>query len=396
MSSFIGRGLEATRKRQYVRLPTYKFLVETRYLRAPYSRRHAGTTAQRYSDSPNSGGSSHCKMSTDDMPGIEQENRRSTRVGSESTNGIVVLALIAAALLLWWLCRWHPSILPFWAPWEFSWVQFLTIWLTAWWYLRGVAVTPAAERPSIAQILFFLVGLSVVYAMVQTRFEYVAEHMFFLNRIQHIGMHHVGPLLIALSWPGASLKRGIPLRLQHLVDHPFTRKSVNIIQQPLLAALLFVGLIAFWLIPIVHFRAMINPSLYAVMNWSMVVDGILFWCLVLDPRPKPPARTSVATRATLAAIVMFPQILIGAIIALDSHDLYPFYGLCGRIYPAIEAGTDQVIGGLIIWIPAAMMSVLASILVINALRRFEETKKGDGYGDDTSALAIPASLWTGR
>ena len=35
------------------------------------------------------------------------------------------------------------------------------------------------------------------------------------------------------------------------------------------------------------------------------------------------AGISVATRATLAAIVMFPQILIGAIIALTSHDLYP-------------------------------------------------------------------------
>lgn len=93
---------------------------------------------------------------------------------------------------------------------------------------------------------------------------------------------------------------------------------------------------------------------------------------------------------------MFPQILIGAIIAFASHDLYPFYGLCGRIYPAIKASTDQVIGGLIIWIPAAMMSVLASILVINALRQFEEAKEANAYGDDTSGVAIPATLWTGR
>lgn len=187
---------------------------------------------------------------------------------------MVVLAVLAATLVLWWLCRWRPSILPFWAPWEFSWAQFLTIWLTAWWYLRGLAMTPTEERPSIARTLFFLAGLSVVYAMVQTCFEYLAEHMFFLNRVQHIGMHHIGPLLIALSWPGATVKRGMPLHLQHLVNHTFTRASVNIVQQPLLAAVLFVGLIAFWLIPIVHFRAMINPDLYAIMNWSMVVDGI--------------------------------------------------------------------------------------------------------------------------
>jgi putative membrane protein len=94
--------------------------------------------------------------------------------------------------------------------------------------------------------------------------------------------------------------------------------------------------------------------------------------------------------------VMFPQILIGAIIALASHDLYPFYSLCGRIYPTIKAGTDQVIGGLIIWIPAAMMSVVASVMVINAFRRFETANKEDDYGNHPSGSAIQATLWTGR
>ena len=43
-----------------------------------------------------------------------------------------------------------------------------------------------------------------------------------------------------------------------------------------------------------------------------------------------------------------------------------------------------------------MMSVLALVLVINAIRRFEEAKKEDDYGDDTSGIAIQASAWTGR
>ena len=88
------------------------------------------------------------------------------------------------------------------------------------------------------------------------------------------------------------------------------------LQQPLLAAFLFVGLIYFWLIPPIHFRAMIDWRLYAVMNWSMVLDGLLFWCLVLDPRPKPPARISYGARAALVLGVMFPQIALGAV---DHH-----------------------------------------------------------------------------
>ena len=77
-------------------------------------------------------------------------------------------------------------------------------------------------------------------------------------------------------------------------------------------------------------------------------------------------------RASLAIGVMFPQILIGAIIALSRRDLYTFYEWCGRIYPSIGPLDDQNYGGLIVWIPPAMMSVVSLLLVLNALRLNEE------------------------
>jgi putative membrane protein len=97
-------------------------------------------------------------------------------------------------------------------------------------------------------------------------------------------------------------------------------------------------------------------------------------------------------RAALAVGVMFPQILMGAIIAFSHRDLYGFYTWCGRIYPSIGALDDQTFGGLIIWIPPGMMSVLALLFVLNALRRCEEAADalrapGDG---------LDASAWTGR
>jgi putative membrane protein len=383
--------IKTTQKRRSD-LPVYKFLVESKYLRLPYSRRLNGKSARWRPNVWIFGRPNGLKLLDRTIAAEQQING----IGSDTTNAVIVLALLGAALILWWLCKWHPSVLPFWTPWEFSWPQFLTIVLTVWWYLRGLALTAAADRPSLARQLSFLGGMVVIYTMIQTRFEYLAEHMFFLNRVQHIGMHHLGPLLVALSWPGATIKLGMPASVRRLAQHRIIPMVLSVVQQPVLAAALFVGLVAFWLVPPVHFYAMVDPNVYAIMNWSMVVDGILFWCLVLDPRPKPPARTSFGTRTVLATIVMFPQILIGAIIALATRDLYPFYDLCGRIYPAIEAGTDQVIGGLIVWIPAAMMSVVALIMVINAFRRYEDATKENAYGKDLSGSAIQAALWTGR
>jgi putative membrane protein len=311
-------------------------------------------------------------------------------------DGIVYAGIAFAALSLWWLSRAHAAWLPFWAPWDFSFVEFLSGWLAVWWYLRGLALTPAAERPSLARRIAFFAGIAAIYVVLETRFEYLAEHQFFFNRIQHVAMHHAGPFLIALAWPGATLMRGMPGWARRLVQHPVVTGTVHVLQQPALAAILFSGSFFFWLIPAVHFRAMIDPDLFALMNWTMVGDGILFWCLVLDPRPHPPARASFGARAALAVVVMFPQIIIGAMITFNPHDLYAFYDLCGRIYPELGAHYDQTVGGLIIWIPPAMMSVLALLLVLNLLRRSEESSAADQADDENDTRpVIDTRQWTG-
>ncbi|MEO9132579.1 MAG: cytochrome c oxidase assembly protein [Sphingomonas sp.] len=304
----------------------------------------------------------------------------------------VVLAIFAVSLLLWWACRFHAAILPAEAPWEFSFSWFYATAFPLWWYFRGIARTPCGARPSILRTASFLLGVLGIYIVLQTRFEYLAEHMFFLNRFQHVVMHHLGPLLIALAWPWQTILIGMPGGVRRIAEGPVIGRILHIMRKPLLAALLFVGLIAFWLVPAIHFRAMIDPELYLAMNWTMVADGVLFWSLVLDPRPAAEAGISFGMRAALSAGVMFPQILIGAIIALSRTDLYAFYTWCGRIFPSVGAMDDQNYGGLIVWIPPAMMSVLGVLLVLNALRRSEEANAPAPRRDGS----ISASSWTGR
>lgn len=303
-------------------------------------------------------------------------------------------AILALGAGLFWFSTHRPSLMPVWAPWEFSWSQYLTTTLVLFWFFRGLVRTPAAERPPLWRRVAFVAGIALLYAMLQTHYDYMAQHMFFLNRIQHVVMHHIGPFLVALGWPGATLLLGLPGGLRRIVTHRAVAAVVRVLQQPLLAAVLFVGLFYFWLIPAIHFRAMLDPTLYALMNWSMVLDGVLFWALVLDPRPKPPARVSFGLRAALSIGVMFPQILLGAVIAFSSTDLYPYYDLCGRLFPSIGALDDQHIGGIVMWIPPSMMSVIGVLLVLNALRLTEGSTTE--MNDDASSLAALASRWTGR
>ena len=76
-------------------------------------------------------------------------------------------------------------------------------------------------------------------------------------------------------------------------------------------------------------------------------------------------------------ITMAPQMVAGAVIAFTERDLYPLFDLCGR---AIEmsALTDQMIGGLTLWIPAAMTEVIGLLVALRTLMRLSARGRWGG------------------
>ena len=287
-----------------------------------------------------------------------------------------------------------PAAMPVFLPFDFSWFAWAGTILPLWWYLRGVALAAPAERPAPWRRVAFLLGMGAIWAVLQTRYLYLAEHEFFLNRIMHVVLHHLGPFLVALGLAGGPIRRGMPAPLARLVFHRAVRRLIAPLQQPFVAAFLFVGLVALWLYPPVHFVSMIGHRLFWIMNWSMLLDGLLFWCQVLDPRPAPPAHAGYGARAAMAVGVIFPQIVIGALIVFARYDIYPYYNYCGRFFPAISPLYDQLVGGMVIWIPPAMMSVIALLVVLGNLRRAEEAapRPADPRAARMQALS---ARWTG-
>jgi len=272
--------------------------------------------------------------------------------------------IVLAGAGLWAAATWFPAQMPVALPYEFSWPIFLAVAFSGLWFYRGLGQIARAGRLALWRQLAFWAGLALLWGVTQTGFEYLAQRMFFTNRLQHVAMHHVGPVLLALSTGGPVVLAGAPAWLRRFCARRPVLGLYHAIQQPAVAVILFVGLFWFWLIPPVHFAAMLDPVFYQVMNWSMAVDGILFWALVLDTRPAPPARMRFGWRAALAIGVMFPQIVLGALITFATVDLFPYYAFCGRYFPTISAVTDQQIGGIVIWIPPAMMSVLGLLIVV--------------------------------
>jgi putative membrane protein len=257
-------------------------------------------------------------------------------------------------------------------PWEFSW-SFLALFVAAaWLYVSG---TRRLHVPWGRQAAFWT-GMAIVYVSLHTYLDYFFEHEFFMHRIQQVLLHHLAPLLIVASYPGTVLRAGLPLRWRvrlRRIGRGFACRALTaVLLNPAFVTLSFVGLIVVWLIPDMQTLAMLDWRIYRFMNWSMILSGLAYWWLVLDHRPKPPGRMTPGIRVLSPALTMTPQIVAGAIVTFSKADLYPIFEVCGRAF-TMNVLTGQLIGGVIMWVPAAIIESIGGLLAMRQWLRLSRT-----------------------
>ncbi len=93
-------------------------------------------------------------------------------------------------------------------PWEFSPTLVASFAVAIALFVRGQRV----HRVTGARKILFWAGLVLLYLSMHTRLDYYAERMFFIHRIQHLVLHHLGPLLVMAAFPGRSCVRACPWR----------------------------------------------------------------------------------------------------------------------------------------------------------------------------------------
>jgi len=253
-------------------------------------------------------------------------------------------------------------------PWEFSPTLVAAFVVAIVLFLRGRRV----HRVTKTRQWLFWAGMVLLYLSLHTRVDYYAERMFFIHRIQHLVLHHLGPLLVMAAFPGSVMRAGLPMpwriRLRDFLRTAAGRALVAVLTNKYFVPALFVFLVLVWLIPSVQFYSMLDWRLYRLMNWSVVISGIMYWNLILDRRPSPPAAMSPGGRVISPVLTMAPQMVAGAVITFTEYDIYPLFELCGRAI-AMSAQTDQTIGGLTMWIPAALIEVFGLMVALGTLMR---------------------------
>ena len=241
-------------------------------------------------------------------------------------------------------------------PWEPSLVTLLGLAATALAYLFGARRT----RPSPARQALFWIGMGLFYVTLQTHVDYYAEHAFSIGQVQHVLLHHMAPFLIVLALPGETLLAGLPAWVKTAIERIFAWSPLKIFAHPAVAGLLFCALIIVWLVPGIHFYAMLDARLYRLMTLSMAINGLMFWQVALY------GRAALASRMVMLIAVIPPQIALGVALTLASRGVYPLYSLCGLAF-GLTPLDDQHLGGMAIWLSSGMMSALALLIVMPRL-----------------------------
>jgi cytochrome c oxidase assembly factor CtaG len=187
-----------------------------------------------------------------------------------------------------------------------------------------------------------------------------------VHMILHIlEMFYLPPLLI-IGAPWVPLLFALPVETRRRVLRGYYRSRLwrrlgSVLTNPILAVVLFNGLMVLWHIPVIFDWASWHGW---VMNWlmapSFVLVGLLFWRVILPSHPWP-ARGS--TRVQIGAIVVTAFEMLVLAMAMSIFTKGPWYSMNVAMDGPAAALRDQRWAAGILWVCGDFWAVPALVLI---------------------------------
>jgi len=168
--------------------------------------------------------------------------------------------------------------------------------------------------------------------------------LFSAHMVQHLLLAlAVAPLMI-MGTPGWMLRPLLELR--------GVRSLARWVTRPIPAFAIFNIVVAAWHLPPLYNTAMAHHSVHIVQHLMFLVASVLMWWPVLSPLSELP-RLSYPGQMLYLFLMTIPMSIVSVAIAYSDTLLYPAYATAPRIW-GLTPMIDQMLGGLIMWIPGGL------------------------------------------
>ena len=242
-------------------------------------------------------------------------------------------------------------------------------------FLRGWLRLRRKGRRNFAngwRLTAYFAGLGVLAVALLSPIDSLGDFLFFMHMIEHLLLIMWAAPLLVLANPLAFLLWGLPGG-RRVGAALFSRRSlIRDVLQALtrrgVILLLFVVVLWGWHDPIAYNAALRVDWLHDLEHFSFFAAGLLFWWIVIGAAPRLQYSAAPLFRVGYVLVAAAGNMIPGVVISLASAPLYAHYLSMPRVV-GISALQDQIIGGMLMWVPGTMIFVLTALLIV--LRNLE-------------------------
>jgi putative membrane protein len=224
---------------------------------------------------------------------------------------------------------------------------------------RGVATRQAS--------CFALGWLTLVAALVSP-IDALGGHLFSMHMVQHELLMVVAAPLLVLGRPLATWTWALAPAQRRVVGRLFAgrawSRAWSALTDPLGAFALHAIALWGWHLPLAFDAALAHEGWHIAQHVSFLGTALFFWWSVLGHDPRGRYGAGHAT-ASLFATMMHTGAL-GALLSLAPSPWYAPY-VATTLALGLDPAQDQQLGGLVMWVPAGLVYVVAALWVLGRM-----------------------------
>jgi cytochrome c oxidase assembly factor CtaG len=227
----------------------------------------------------------------------------------------------------------------------------------------------------------YLAGLLVVAVALMSPIDVLSSQLFFMHMIQHLMLMMVAAPLLLLASPYAISIWGLPKAGRQTIARVLNgqttlRRVVTTLTAPGIVWIVYFIVYVGWHDRNMYELALRNPLAHDVEHVTFFAVALLVWWHITGVAPRF-HRTLNTTQRLIFVVSLVPiSMFTGIAIAFASQPIYPFYEAVPRLY-GISVMDDQILSGVIMWIPGGMMFFLAGLVLISRIVQTEVDKPID-------------------
>src|SRR5687768_12151855 len=216
--------------------------------------------------------------------------------------------------------------------------------LYSWRSSKGESVAESPP-PTTAQRVSFLAGLVVIFLSLNGPIHDLSDYyLFSAHMVQHLLLTLVAPPLMLAGTPGWMLRPALGRRAVGGAARRLTRVTT--------CYLVFNVVLAAWHVPALYNTAMAYHPVHIAQHLMFMTAAVLMWWPIMSPLPELP-RLAYPAQMLYCFLMMIPMSIVAIYITMADVALYPAYASAPRMW-GISPMEDQLIGGLIMWVPGSL------------------------------------------